>query len=93
MARNIDLSKAYDRLRWNFIEVILHEIGLPNSLIQLIMEWVSSIAYQVCVNGELNSTFTPSNGIRQGDLLSPYLLVFCIEKLHHLIVEAVGKHI
>ncbi|ONI22208.1 hypothetical protein PRUPE_2G114200 [Prunus persica] len=93
MAWKIDLSKVYDRLSWNFIEVVLHEVGLPTSLIQLIMEYVSSVTYQVCVNEDLTSTFTPSNGTRQGDPLSPYLFVLCIDKLSHLIMEAVGKQI
>ncbi|VVA35973.1 PREDICTED: reverse mRNAase [Prunus dulcis] len=93
MAWKIYLSKAYDRLSWNFIEVVLNEVDLPASLIQLIMEYVSSVTYQVFVNEELTSTFTRSNGIRQGDPLSPYRFVLCIDKLSHLIVEAAGKHI
>lgn len=56
------------------------------------MQYVSSITYQICVNGELTESFTPRKGIRQGDPLSPYLFVLCIEKLSHIIVDAVGKH-
>ena len=33
--------------------------------------------------------FTPSKGIRQGDSISPYLFVLCIERLGHLIHHAI----
>ncbi|CAL8105061.1 unnamed protein product [Prunus armeniaca] len=89
MAWKIDLSKAYDRLNWNFIEHVLVELGLPLNLIKLIMSCVSTVKYQICINGELTESFQPKSGIRQGDPLSPYLFVLCIEKLSHIIFEDV----
>ncbi|CAL9019238.1 unnamed protein product [Prunus brigantina] len=68
---------------------VLKEVGLPANLIHSIMHVFLLVTYQVCVNGELTETFTPKNGIRQGDPLSPYLFVLCMEKFSHLIVEAV----
>lgn len=40
------------------------------------------------MNGEVIESFTPGSGICQGDLLSPYLFVLCIEKLSHIVLEA-----
>lgn len=85
MAWKIDLSKAYDRLNWNFIEHVLVELGLPLNLIKLIMSCVSTVKYQICINGELTESFQPKSGIRQGDPLSPYLFALGIEKLSHII--------
>ncbi|CAL8157237.1 unnamed protein product [Prunus armeniaca] len=90
-AWKIDLSKAYDRLNWGFIESVLLEVGFPTSFIQLIMQCVSIVRYHICINGELTDPFSPSNGIRQGDPLSPYLFVLCIEKLSHIIVDVVKR--
>lgn len=91
-AWKIDLSKAYDRMSWRFIEHILGEIGWPLNLIQLIMSCTTFISYQVCVNGELTSSFRPQNSIRQGEPFSHYLFVLCIEKLSHIIFDIVRQN-
>ncbi|CAL2225697.1 unnamed protein product [Prunus armeniaca] len=61
----IDLSKAYDRLNWNFIKHVLVELRLPVDLVRLIKSCVTIVRYQLCVNGELTTPFVHLNGIRQ----------------------------
>lgn len=91
-AWKIDLSKAYDRLRWDFIESVLFETKLPHNLVKLIMHCVTSTSFQISFNGELTDSFKAQRGIRQGDPLSPYIFVLCMEKLSHLIHTAVSVH-
>ena len=78
-------EKAYDRLRWDFIHDTLLQMNLPDSLIAVIMNCISSSTLNILWNGEPTESFTPSRGIRQGDRLSPYLFVACIERLAQLI--------
>ncbi|XP_004289445.1 PREDICTED: putative ribonuclease H protein At1g65750-like [Fragaria vesca subsp. vesca] len=88
-AWKVDLSKAYDRLRWSFIEQILFEAKFPSTLVKLIMSCITTTSFQICFNGELTSSFKAQRGIRQGDPLSPYIFVLCMEKLSHLINSVV----
>ncbi|KAK9232243.1 hypothetical protein WN943_022488 [Citrus x changshan-huyou] len=45
---------------------------------------------QILWNGECTEEFVPSRGIRQGDLISPYIFVLCIERLSHGIHRAIN---
>ncbi|KAL5760892.1 hypothetical protein ACOSQ2_019730 [Xanthoceras sorbifolium] len=48
---------------------------------------ITSVHYKVIVNGEASCGFSPEAGIRQGDPLSPYIFVLCMEKLSHIITQ------
>ena len=91
MAIKIDLEKAYDKLDWSFIIDSLKDVGVTNHFIELIWQCISSSSMNILWNGECTGEFTPSRGIRQGDPLSPYLFVLCIERLSHLIAWAVEE--
>ena len=85
MAIKIDLEKAYDKIEWSFIREMLLNLNFPCSLIDLIMSCLSSVSSSLLFNGGCLEPFRPSRGIRQGDPLSPYLFIICMEFLNHLI--------
>lgn len=51
------------------------------------MSCISSTNISILVNGGMLEPFEPSRGIRQGDLLSPYIFILCMEYLSHLIEQ------
>ena len=87
MAIKIDLEKAYDKLEWSFIRDMLIRANLPVDLIDIIMSCISTVSTSILFNGEALDPIYPSRGIRQGDPLSPYLFIICMEFLGQLIEE------
>ncbi|KAH9751258.1 putative ribonuclease H protein [Citrus sinensis] len=90
MLIKVDLEKAYDRLSWDFIFETLSEAGIPSDLIRMTMECITSASMQILWNGDCTEEFVPSRGIRQGDPISLYIFVLCIERLSHGIHRAVN---
>lgn len=77
---SFDLAKAYDRLEWPFIEETLIDAGLPTSLVAIIMKCITANYCRLLWNGEVTDPIQPTRGLQQGDPLSLYLFVLCMER-------------
>ncbi|KAL0367264.1 UNVERIFIED_CONTAM: putative mitochondrial protein [Sesamum radiatum] len=84
----LDMSKAYDRIEWKFLERVLDRLGFHQSFVSLIMCCVSSVSFSFILNGSQFGYLQPRRGLRQGDPLSPYLFILCSEALSCLFREA-----
>ena len=87
-AYKLDLSKAYDRVDWDFLEQALTKWGFSAEWLTWIMACVKSVTYSVKFNGKLLEVFAPSRRLRQGDSLSPFLFLFVANALSALISKS-----
>lgn len=60
MLLKLDLEKAYDRLRWDFLEDTLRAAGLSENWAKRIMECVAGPSMCILWNGEKSEPFKPS---------------------------------
>lgn len=88
MAVKLDLSKAYDKVEWGFIEKVMECMSFHEKWISLIMHCVTTVTYSVLVNGMAHGCIVPTRWLRQGDPLSPYLFFLCVDGFSSLINDA-----
>lgn len=66
---------------------MLIRVNLLEELIDIIMSCISIVSISILFNGEALDPIFTSRGIRQGDPLSSYLFILCMDFLGQLIEE------
>ncbi|KAK5783612.1 hypothetical protein PVK06_038121 [Gossypium arboreum] len=85
MAVKLDMSKAYDRIEWEFIKQIMIQMGFANRWVNTIMQCVTTVSYSMVMNGHQGEKFQLTRGLCQGDPLSPFLFLLCGKGLSSLL--------
>ena len=77
----IDFEKAFESLSWNFLHKCLKYLNFGESIRQWIKVFYKDISSAVIQSSKISSFFKIGRGCHQGDPLSPYLFIICVEFL------------
>ena len=87
----LELKKAYHCVKWDFLWLVLLQIGLSLHLVNWIMGCVSSSSFVVLINGSPTKFFKSSRGLRQGFPMSSLLFILLMEGLSLALHKETGE--
>ena len=75
MTVKLDMSKAYDWVKWGCLEKIMLKIGFHVKWVDILTRCERLVSYSIKINGRPTGHITPTWGLRQRDSLSSYLFL------------------
>ncbi|GJS54510.1 RNA-directed DNA polymerase, eukaryota [Tanacetum coccineum] len=82
MVFKVDFAKAYDSIRWDYLDDVLNSFGFGSKWRSWIRGSLISGKASILVNGSPTSEFQFHRGLKQGDPLAPFLFILIMESLH-----------
>jgi retron-type reverse transcriptase len=77
----VDLKKAFDRVGLADVMECLREREVPEQIVRIIKELNTDTIARIKSNNQTSRTITITNGVRQGDSLSPMLFNLIMDKI------------
>ena len=76
------------RVNWSFLLKVLEKFGFSKAWCKWIKACISGAKFSVLINGSMDEYFKYSQGIRQGDPLSPALFILMAEAFSRAIIQS-----
>ena len=83
----IDLSKAFVRVSWLYIRMLLTHLSFCYDFIKWIMAFLTTVSFLVLINGFASPFFTVGRGLREGCPLSHLLFLLVAKGLIHFTLD------
>nr|GEW44479.1 putative RNA-directed DNA polymerase, eukaryota, reverse transcriptase zinc-binding domain protein [Tanacetum cinerariifolium] len=88
MIFKVDFEKAFDSLRWDFLDMMLGKLGFGIKWRAWIKGCLHNSRTSILVNGSPTKEFEIFRGLRQGDPMSHFIFILAMEWLHVLTCKA-----
>ena len=87
----LDLSKAYDRVSWLYVKMLLIHLGFDIGFVRWVMGCITLATFTVLINGVASPFLKAERGLRQGCPLSPLIFLLVAEGLSRFLRDAVRR--
>lgn len=87
----LDISKAFDRLEWDFILAIVERVGLAGVLSRFLRSGFNSAASHIILNGRPMQTVRLARSMRQGCPLSPLVFILAFDSITQVFSYAMER--
>lgn len=88
LAIYVDYQKAYDRVWHAALVTKLWKLGMPLSMLKMVVSWLGNRKAYVVSGDSASDTFDINIGLPQGSSLSPYLFIV----FHCDLIKCIGAH-
>jgi hypothetical protein len=85
----VDFERAYDTVRWKFLEQMMIKMGFAEGWLKWIRACIFYSSMSILINGSPTDDFKVGRGLRQGDPLSPFLFLIIAEGLTWMMRKSV----
>jgi len=86
----VDFEKAYDSVDWDFLAYMMRRVGFCEKWVRWMKACVFGGNMSILVNGSPTEEINVQRGLKQGDLLAPFLFLLVAEGFSSLMSKAVG---
>ncbi|GKA94699.1 RNA-directed DNA polymerase, eukaryota, partial [Tanacetum coccineum] len=93
MVFKVDFAKAYDSIRWDYLDEVLRAFGFGSKWRSWIGGSLCSGMASILLNGSPTLEFQFHCGLKQGDPLAPYLFIIIMKSLYLSFSRAVDEGI
>ena len=83
----LDIEKAFDKISWSIINYMMCVKNYLFKWRKWIKACISNVVYSIPINGKPHGRIPAHRGIRQGDLISPFIFVLAMDYLSRLLSQ------